>query len=300
MSQNASSYKPRGVIVVTGGKGGTGKTVIAVNLAASLVKAGYRVLIVDIDVENPCTYTLLSAELEVVKEVKAFKPVIDETKCLLCGACVEKCPAHALVLVPGSKVMFFRTLCEGCAACLYSCPSGAVGRGEEVVGWVKAGKAGGTSLVVGELKPGDRRYHEVMEETLEYARRVWSSYDVVVVDTPPGAGKGVASALRLADLIIMVTEPTRLGLADLSRLHKLAREVGRREIVVVNKYDLPGGVVDEVEKFAEREGLMLAKIRYDPLLVRSYVEGKLVVEEHPGSPSARDIGVLTRLTVALL
>ncbi|RLF03370.1 MAG: hypothetical protein DRK00_08870, partial [Thermoprotei archaeon] len=178
--------------------------------------------------------------------------------------------------------------CESCAACLYVCPAGAIRRGERVVGWVKEGRARGVDLVAGELKPGSRQYHEVMERTMDHTRRVWRRYDVAVMDLPPGAGKGVRTALKLSNLALMVAEPTRLGLADLERLHSLARRTGTRELIVLNKYGLPGGVAADVEEFAHRERLKLMRVRYDPELARAYVRGELVVEK-PESPSARDI-----------
>jgi len=286
------------VIVVTGGKGGTGKTVLAVNLAVALAKlTGGKVLLVDVDVDNPCTYTLLRPELKTVREVKSFRPLIDESKCSLCGLCVEHCMPHALVLIPGHKLLYLETLCEGCAACLHVCPKGAITRGESLVGWVKAWDGGWISLIVGELKPGDRRYHEVMEETLEYAAEAWSrgEYSYVIIDTPPGTGKGILFAIKAADIVVAVTEPTRLGLNDLVKLHGLLDKLGKREIVVLNKYGLPGGVDREIEAFALNKGLAVAKVRYDAVLLKAYVNGLPVVESYPKSPAAVDILKLAKL-----
>ena len=103
------SGKPK-VVAVTGGKGGTGKTVIASNLAAVLSSAGLRVLLVDLDVENPCAHTLLGANLEVVERIAVFRPLIDEEACTLCGECVSACPVHALAIIPGRKVLFLEAV----------------------------------------------------------------------------------------------------------------------------------------------------------------------------------------------
>ncbi|ABL78397.1 nucleotide-binding protein [Thermofilum pendens] len=286
------------VVAVTGGKGGTGKTVVAASLARLLSDAGARTLLVDLDVENPCSYTLLGAELGSAEEVALFSPVIVEEKCTLCGACASACPAHALVLIPGKRLLFLEPLCESCATCLYACPAGAVARGRKVVGWVKKGRAGGVDLVVGELKPGSRQHHEVMERTLDYASSTWNGYDVAVLDLPPGSGKGIRSALKRADLALLVAEPTRLSLADTRRVHSLAREAGVREVLVLNKYGLPGGVDSEIEAFAASEGLALVKVRYDSALAEAYARGELVVGSK--APSAADLAELAKTVAQLL
>ena len=287
------------VITVTGGKGGTGKTVIASNLAALLSSAGLRILLIDLDVENPCAHTLLGASLKVVEKVAIFKPLINEKACTLCGECVSACPVHALAIVPSRKVLFLEALCESCAACLYVCPVGAISRGERIIGWIKEGRARSVDIVTGELKPGSRQYHEVMERTMDHARRVWRRYDIAVMDLPPGAGRGVYAALKLSDLALMVTEPTRLGLADLERLHNLAGKTGVKELVVLNKYGLPGGTAVSIEEFVSRERLKLVRVRYDPELARAYARGKLVVES-PQSPSAQDIVKLMNVVADVL
>ena len=65
--------KPK-IICITGGKGGTGKTLCAVNIATMFKNEGYNVLLVDGDVENPNTHLLLNAKLENKQEVPFFKP----------------------------------------------------------------------------------------------------------------------------------------------------------------------------------------------------------------------------------
>ena len=281
------------VYTVTGGKGGTGKTVVAVNLAAAMSSmTGERVLLVDVDVDNPCTYTLLQVEPTVVMEVKSFKPVIDDEACTRCGRCVEYCPAHALVLIPGSGLTFVETLCEGCAMCMYVCPEKAITRGGRTSGWVKEAETDSVHLILGELRPGDRKYHDVMEKTLEHAREVWNKYKIVVIDTPPGTGKGIRMALEASDVVVAVTEPTRLGILDLKRLDRLIRMVGRREVVVVNKYGLPGGAHGELEAYLRESGVRWFKIQYDRSLMEAYMSGRTVVSYDPEAPSSRDIRVL--------
>lgn len=284
------------VLTVTGGKGGTGKTVVAVNLALALSSlTGERVLLVDLDVDNPCTYTLLNVEPKTVEAVKSFKPVIDDDSCVKCGTCVKHCPAHALFLIPNKDLLFLETLCEGCAMCMYVCPKGAISRGYRLTGWVKEVDAGELHLVLGELRPGDRKYHDVMEATLSYAERIWRDYRLIVIDTPPGTGKGILMALNSSDIIVAVTEPTGLALLDLKRLNRLVKPLGKPEIVVVNKYGLPGGVHKELERYLKGCGLRWAKIRYDKRLMSAYIQGKLVIRCDSDAPSALDIEALAEM-----
>lgn len=284
------------VLTVTGGKGGTGKTVVAVNLALALSSMmDERVLLVDLDADNPCTYTLLNVEPKTVEEVRSFKPVIDKNLCVRCGTCVRHCPTHALFLIPNVGLSFIETLCEGCAMCMHMCPKEAISRGYRLTGWVKEADAGELHLVLGELKPGDRKYHDVMEAALSYAERIWRNYRLVVVDTPPGTGKGVLMALNSSDIVLAVTEPTSLGLLDLKRLNRLVKSLDKPEIVVVNKYGLPGGAYRELERYLEERGLRWVKIRYDERLVRAYIRGKPVIRYDPDAPSALDIKTLAEI-----
>jgi len=285
------------VVAVSGGKGGTGKTVVAACLASELAKLGARVLLADLDADNPCASTLFrEAELREIEVVRAFVPHIVEDKCTLCGECVCYCPVHALALIPGKRLIFIETLCEGCATCLYVCPHGAIAEGERILGWIKEGEAGYLDLLVGEARAGERKTDEISERALERALERARDYDVVILDSPPGTGRGVYEILRASDLVLAITEPTRLGLHDLERLYRLLDELEKRSIVVVNKYGLRGGTYREVEDFVKKRGLMRFSIPYDRLLLEAYVRGLLVTEAYPDSPSAK---ALRRLAQSL-
>jgi len=268
------------VITVTGGKGGVGKTFVTVNLASVLARLKRkRVLIVDIDVSNPCVSTLIKSSVEIREPIKVFRPKLLDEKCVLCGECVRHCPVHALLLIPRKKLIFIETLCEGCAICLYVCPVQAITEGERTVGWINVtSERNLTRVIYGELVPGNRQEGEVMERTLEFSKRYWDNYDYVIIDTPPGTGKGIMRAIEESDLILSVTEPTRLGLHDLKKLHSLVKKVGKYEIVVLNKYGIPYGDYGEIENFVNSEGLKVYKIPYNDLAIRSYFEGKSMLE----------------------
>ena len=286
------------ILAVAGGKGGTGKTVVALNLALTISKITNReVLVVDMDVDNPCTYTIVRAERRAGKRVYAFIPSINWNLCKLCGVCAEKCPAHALAIIPGKKLIFFDVLCEGCGTCLYVCPVKAIERGEKEIGKVYEATYGKLRLIIGELNPGDRRYHEVMEETLNYSKKFWSNYPHVIIDSPPGTGVGIKMILKEADLTIAVTEPTRLGLHDLKKLYSLSKAIEKPVHVVVNKAGLMGGLESELTTFLESKNLKFSKIPFDYNLVKSYITGKPIVESHPNSPSAKAITEIAKVLI---
>ncbi|RLE71487.1 MAG: hypothetical protein DRJ37_04875 [Thermoprotei archaeon] len=277
------------IIAVGGGKGGTGKTVLAVNLAYGLAEKGRRVLLVDLDVDNPCTYTFLDVKLRIIREVYTYKPKILEEKCTLCGECVKYCPVHALVLLPGRKLLFFPTLCESCLNCMVVCPEKAILEDKIVIGWVKRESMDSIDLIVGEIKPGERKTDEVISETLNYALESADNYDLVILDVPPGTGRGVYEALKQADLIVAVTEPTRLGLNDLRKFYKLLNMVKKESVIVINKYGLKKGVYGELEALIEKFKIGVFKVPYDKHLVEAYISGKIVLKVFPESPSARAI-----------
>ena len=277
------------IIAVGGGKGGTGKTVIAVNLAVYLANRNHKVALVDLDVDNPCTYTLLKADLRIVSHVYSFKPKIIEDKCSLCGKCVENCPLHALVLIPGKKLLFIETLCEGCGNCIIVCPQQAIVEGRSLLGKIMAGEYNNLKLVVGELKPGERKSDEVIDATLNYILKVFNNYDYIILDIPPGTGRGVYQAFKPADLIVAVTEPTMLGLHDLIKLSKLIYSMKKKWIAVINKYGLPGGIYSKLKAFLEDKGVKYLLVPYDLNLVKAYMNGKTVIMEYPETESSKAI-----------
>ena len=51
--------------------------------------------------------------------------IIDLSKCDVCGACVNACPAHAITR-KGNTVVIDESLCTLCKRCFDVCPSGAI------------------------------------------------------------------------------------------------------------------------------------------------------------------------------
>lgn len=55
---------------------------------------------------------------------EAITPVVDESACVMCGICEDKCPYGALRL--GEKLEVIDALCKGCGTCVAACPTGAL------------------------------------------------------------------------------------------------------------------------------------------------------------------------------
>ena len=283
-------------IAIVGGKGGTGKTIVASNLAYLISeREKCEVLLVDVDVENPCTYTLFDTRRELVMTIDAFLPKFNLDKCVYCGTCSEKCPVHAILVVKGEKLVFFEVLCEGCATCIYVCPHRAIERGSREIGKIYSAKANNIDLVIGELNPGSRRYHEVMEKVLEYSEKLFRQYNYIIFDSPPGTGAGISMIISKADLVIVVTEPTMLGFSDLKKLTSLLKKENKKVIIVINKAGLSRKIEAEIEKFARENDFEIAKIPYSKEILETYIQGKLVVKEYPESSSAQAISRLYEL-----
>ncbi len=275
---------------VTGGKGGTGKTTIAVNLAVGLSAQGLKVMLVDADVDGPSCAALLGMNLEGGEEVRTFKPVIDEKKCVGCRKCVEVCHEHALVGLEGQTPKLFEELCSGCKACQLACEYGAVKEGGKTIGTVHTADVDGLRLLVGELKPTEPRSPVMARATVLRAMSELQhdKYDMVIIDTAPGVHNAVTQPLWVADFALAVTEPTPLGAHDLRFILDLTRELELPSEIVLNKSDVPGGLRDEILDISRKRGIGIAvEIPMDDELLRSYITGKPLLKKYPDSPSAK-------------
>jgi len=281
------------VISVTGGKGGTGKTFLAVNLAY-LLGSKAKTLLVDIDVDNPCVKTFLDVKPVSITPINEFRPKINHERCKLCGLCVQNCPEHALLMIPGRNLVLMPQLCSGCGVCKLVCPFNAIEESRIEAGVIESytkAFSGKLDVVIGELRPTARRTAVMILKTLNYVKEMMKDYEYIVIDVPAGTGSGIYAAMDFSESIIAVTEPTRLGLTDLEKLYKLYQLLGSRKelFVVVNKYGLRGEIIDEVKAFLRRCGIKWWSIPYDDHVVEAYVRGSILVKDYSESPSAISI-----------
>ena len=278
------------VVGVTGGKGGTGKSFVATNLAA-LLSGRYRVVLADLDVEAPNDHLLLGlGEPGKLEEIRIFFPVIDYGRCTACTACAKVCDTGAIVMARGRPPMVMPRLCSGCKACLYACPYNAIRAGARVVGYTYTLEApalnGSLRLVGGVLREGEEHTPPAVVATKRRALAEARGADVLLVDTGAGAGNSVAAALQGSRLVIAVTEPTPLGAHDLRAILEVAGGLGARVWVVVNRHGI--GSEEEVLRVAREYSVeRVFRVPYSVEAARAYARGRLVVAEYPDSPASR-------------
>ncbi len=266
------------IIAVASGKGGTGKTTVAVALAQALASQGSPVPVtfLDCDVEEPNAHLFLHPSIERREEVGILVPAVDMAKCTTCGRCAEVCAYHAVAVV-GQKVLVFRELCHGCGSCTWNCPEGAIREVLNPTGIVEEGWAGDIRFAHGMLNVGEAMATPVIRHL---KRRFLPAEGVAILDAPPGTACPVVETLRGADFALMVTEPTPFGLHDLRLAVQVARdELGIPVGVVVNR---EGVGDDRVDRYCQEEGIpILMRIPLDRRVAEAYSEGRPLLEALP-------------------
>jgi MinD superfamily P-loop ATPase len=262
-------------LAVASGKGGTGKTLVATNLAAIYQRYGDPpVTYADCDVEAPNGHLFLRAENVEETLVTTTVPQIDENRCDGCGDCAAICAYSAIVVLRG-KVKTFPELCNACGGCTLVCPQRAITEVPRRVGVVKKGQAGPIKTLAGLLDIGEARAIPVIRTVKDSL----DLYDLTVLDAPPGTSCPAIETIRGADYLLLVAEPTPFGFNDLELAVQLAREMEQPFGVVLNREGIGD---DRVEEYCETEGIeIVARIPDDRAIAEVYASGGLIVEELP-------------------
>jgi len=233
------------IISIASGKGGTGKTTVATNMAVSLER---DVQILDCDVEEPNAHLFIRPTIEKVKTITTPVPEVDMEKCNLCGKCGEICQFKAIVVI-AETVLPFHELCHSCGGCMEVCPEKAITE---------------TGRELGVIEMGHR----------------YTRHDILtIIDAPPGTSCPVIASMTGADFILLVTEPTPFGLHDLELAVGAVKILGIPCGLVINRSDMGD---DKVMAYAEQEDLpILMEIPFDRRIAEAYSRGEMIVEVMP-------------------
>lgn len=260
------------IISIASGKGGTGKTTLAINLALSLPKG--KVQLIDCDVEEPNAHLFLNPTFNLATSVGIPVPRIDESKCTYCGKCAKVCEYHAIAVIL-KNVLVFDELCHGCGACSHLCPEKAIFEVTREIGIVQEGKADGMPFTHGVLNVGEPMASPLIRRVKERAHLD----KIVILDAPPGTACPVIETVKGSDFCLLVTEPTPFGLNDLElavgMLEKLQIAMG----AVVNKSNI--GERNVWAYCQSKQIPILMEIPMDRDIAESYSKGVPIVSRKP-------------------
>ena len=259
------------IISIASGKGGTGKTTVATNLALSL---GSDVQLLDCDVEEPNAHLFIHPTFEKTETITTPVPEVDEKKCNLCGKCGEICQFKAIVVI-GETVLPFYDLCHSCGGCMEVCPEGAITEKGRELGIIERGYHNGLEFTHGILRIGEAMSPPLIRKVRSFTR----PDKLTIIDAPPGTSCPVIAAMKDADFILLVTEPTPFGLHDLKLAVGAVRILDIPCGLIINRSDMGD---DKVKAYAEKETLpVLMEIPFDRRIAEAYSRGEVLVEVMP-------------------
>ncbi|MEW5722676.1 MAG: ATP-binding protein [Thermodesulfobacteriota bacterium] len=259
------------ILAVASGKGGTGKTTVAVNLARVLDS---HVLVLDCDVEEPNAHLFLPGAVGAEETVTLPVPQVDESLCDACGECSRFCEYHALVSF-NTTPLVFPEMCHGCGGCAKVCPRQAIRETDRRIGIIETREVGTITLIQGRMDVGVALAPPLIRAVK--ARR--GNGRPAILDAPPGTSCPVIATLRESDMVLLVTEPTPFGLHDLRLAVDMVRELGLPCGVVVNRVGVGD---DRVHVYCREQGLpILLEIPDDRRIAEAYSRGELIVEALP-------------------
>jgi MinD superfamily P-loop ATPase len=259
------------IISIASGKGGTGKTTVATNLAVSI---GSDVQLLDCDVEEPNAHLFIDPVIELNKKVYTPVPQIDEEKCNFCKKCAEICRFKAIAVIK-ETVLTFPELCHSCGGCVEVCQEKAITETGRELGVIEIGHRNSLAFAHGRLRVGEAMSPPLIREVRSHTR----SDQLTIIDAPPGTSCPVIAAMKGADFVLMVTEPTPFGLHDLKLAVEAVKLLEIPRGLVINRSDIGN---DGVQTYAKMENLpILMEIPFDRRIAEIYSMGKLIVEEMP-------------------
>ncbi|MDD4610298.1 MAG: ATP-binding protein [Bacteroidaceae bacterium] len=256
-------------IAVLSGKGGTGKTLVSVNLAALVKDATY----IDCDVEEPNGHLFFKPKNIQAEEISVKIPKVDETLCNGCRKCVDFCQFNALAYIV-NNLLVFEEVCHSCGGCLLFCPEKALSEKERLIGEVQRGTSENVAVITGILNTGIASGIPIIKKLLSY---ISEDKEFTVIDCPPGSACIVMESIKDADYCILVAEPTLFGAHNLNMVYNLVQLFDKPHGVVLNKC-LPSDD-NPSEQFCLENGIkILGKIPFDHELGKINSDAQILVK----------------------
>lgn len=269
-------------IAVLSGKGGTGKTLLSVNMAATSKSAIY----IDCDVEEPNGYLFFKPEEIVEENVSVKIPEVDKELCSGCRKCVDFCKFNALAFIKKAPIVF-GDICHSCGGCSLLCPENAITEKDKVIGKIEKGKSQGIDIYTGILNTGEVSGVPIIEKLFEENRKSSSNGEVSnniegneklsIIDCPPGSACIVMESIKDADFCVLVAEPTAFGAHNLEMVYELVSLFGKPFGVVLNKC-LDGE--NPSEEFCKEKGIkILGRVPFEKELGGLNSNAKIAARE---------------------
>src|SRR4030043_1930498 len=265
------------IISVASGKGGTGKTTVAVNLALAL----NNIQFLDCDVEEPNAHLFLKPKITNKKISTILMPEVDESKCNYCGKCRDICAYNAIAVISPDDVikkgsiLIFPHLCHACGGCSLLCPQSAISEVDKEIGVIEIGNCGDIQFIHGRLNIGEIMAPPLIKQVKEYINPA----KTIIIDAPPGTSCPVIASVKGSDFCILVTEPTPFGLHDVTLAVEVLRKMNIPFGVIINRTNIGD---EKVYKCCLRENIsILMRIPFDKKIAEVYSKGIPIVESQP-------------------
>lgn len=275
-------------IAIISGKGGTGKS----SISAAFATLSEKVVLADCDVDATNLYILFNPDVEGEEiYIGSQKAVIDYSKCINCGLCIEYCKFDA-IYYSDQKINISSIHCDGCKLCSRICPNKAITMIDNDKSRMYYGSFRNGKMVYGKLAPGEENSGKLVNIVRDKARKLAEENNIntIIIDGPPGIGCPVISTITGVDYVIIVTEPTLSGLKDLQRTLELTTKFNLNTVVIINKFDLNIKITEKIENFCEKLDIkIIGKLAFDPQVVAAMINCKSIIEWQPASDLSSQI-----------
>jgi MinD superfamily P-loop ATPase len=259
-------------IGIVSGKGGAGKTLVAINLAYTASKNG-KITIYDLDVEEPNLHLFLNDSECREESVKMMIPKVDQSKCHSDGTCTEVCEFNAIINL-GKETLIFPELCHSCYACLELCPNEAISETFKEIGKIRTITNPGITLIEGRLNISETASPSLIREV---KKRKANNNWIKIFDSPPGTSCSVVEAIKNIDYTVVVCEPTIFGFHDFKLMTDTLKSLRRDFGVVINKYQKETQIIEDycTKNYIE----IIGKIPLSFEIASFHSKGQLIIDK---------------------